>query len=102
MDLGGQLKNLSDDIMSLFEKSTDVDEQKKLRKQMKMVLELNRKLVAANVTQATTEYQQAIDALNKANAAIKEALADLEKTAQTITKIAKAVDKVGELATKFA
>ena len=97
MTLGAQLKELSDGILDLLLKTKDVEEKRRLRKQLTEVHEQTAHLVDTNVDAATEAYADATASLNESIRAIREAQADLGHVARTISKIAKAIRLVEQV-----
>jgi flagellin-specific chaperone FliS len=98
MTLGEQLSRASDAILDLILTTPDIEQKKKLREQLTVILDVTGKLVEANVKKNTQEYIAATNRLNEVNDAIKEAISDLTKVADTIIKIAKVIEVLGKLA----
>lgn len=96
--LGAELQKLSLLLEVLIIEEPDIKKAKKLRDKHQEVLNIIRELVDANVNSATQQYQDAREAVEKANAEVLSAIQDLANVAKTINTIAKAMDILGKLA----
>ncbi|OQW39849.1 MAG: hypothetical protein A4S08_06435 [Proteobacteria bacterium SG_bin4] len=98
MKLGEQLSRASNLIVDLIEATNDIDQKKKLRNYLTIILDISGKLVDEIINSDTEKYKQANNAFEEANGKIEEAIEDIKKVAETINKIAKAIDLAAKVA----
>jgi len=95
--LGEELNAFADGLLALVLETEDLQQKKKLRRQLTDTHKIIAKLVEAHVKDATAEYEAATTGIEGANKAIQKATADLGKTADAIDKIAKGLDFLAKL-----
>jgi len=95
--LRGSIADAINEVNKLLLKTSDPEEQKKIRKLRKIYFALFEAVIIQEINRGTQEFKEAIDALEIARKEAVEAKKDIAKIAEVIKKAvaaAKAVDSI--------
>lgn len=95
--LRGSIADAINEVNKLLSKTSDPEEQKKIRKLRKIYFALFEEVIKKEIKRGTQEFKEAIDALEIARKEAVEAKKDIAKIAEAIKKAvaaAKAVDSI--------
>jgi hypothetical protein len=98
--LRGNISDTVNELNKLLRKTTDPEEEEKLRKLRRIYFALWEEVIKQEIDSKTHEFKEAIDSLKAAYDAAVEAKEDLAKIAEAINKAvaaARAVDRIVKL-----
>ena len=102
--LRGTISDTVNELNKLLKKTTDPEEEEKLRKLRGIYFKLWEEVIKREIDNRTQEFKEAIDSLKVARDAAVQAKEDLQKVAEAIDRAvsaAKAVDRIVKLGIDF-